>query len=79
MAMADPDPHDAPDAAAAKVGEEWRRLEEARVAEEIAEAREDAGTAAPRLPGWTWLALAAALAAGILAAAWVNGVFGGAR
>lgn len=55
------------------VEEEWRRLEEQRLAEERAEACEDAAEPArPPLPRWGWLAIAGALAAGLLVAALVN-------
>ncbi len=79
MPMADADPSDAAARAEdAKVREEWRRLERRRIDEEIAEAREDAGTAASphRRPGWfVWVAFVVALLAGIALTALVNGAF----
>lgn len=58
----------------AEVEAEWRRIERERLEEEIAEAREDAAEAAdePMRHRWPWLALAAALAAGVLAAVVIN-------
>lgn len=58
----------------AEVEEEWRRIERQRLDEEIAEAQEDAAEP-PRQTmrqQWPWLALAAALAAGMLVAVVVN-------
>lgn len=61
------------EAADPAVEAEWRRLEEQRLAEERAEACEDAAEPArPPLPRWGWLAIAGALAAGLLVAALVN-------
>lgn len=52
---------------------EWRRLEEERIAEERAEASEDAvEPPRPPVPRWEWLAMAGALAAGLLVAVLVN-------
>ncbi|MCE9629467.1 MAG: hypothetical protein K8S94_01935 [Planctomycetia bacterium] len=53
---------------------EWRKLEAERLAEEIEEARDDVAAAGreQRRPPWTWLAMVAALAAGVLAAAGLN-------
>ena len=52
---------------------EWRRLEEERIAEERAEASEDAvEPPRPPVPRWEWLAMAGALAAGLLVALVVN-------
>lgn len=52
---------------------EWRRLEEERIAEERAEACEDAvDPPQPPVPRWGWLAIAGALAAGLLVAVLVN-------
>jgi len=77
--MAESRPNDAPDRADdAKVREEWQRLERQRLDEEIAEAREDAGTVPPARggPRWfVWLAFAVALAAGIVATGVINGLF----
>ena len=55
---------------AAAVEAEWRRIERERLEEEIAEAREDAAEPAggPLRHRWPWLALAGALAAGLLVA-----------
>lgn len=77
--MADAEPRE-PAAAApdARVREEWRRLERKRIDEEIAEAREDVGSAGPsarRLHWLVWLAFAVALLAGIVVTALVNNVF----
>jgi len=77
--MADPQPNDAASGSEdAKVREEWRRLERKRLDEEIAEAREDVGSAKPshRRPRWlVWLAFAVALIAGIVVTAAINGAF----
>jgi hypothetical protein len=52
---------------------EWRRLEAERIAEERAEACEDAvEPPRPPLPRWGWLAIAGALAAGLVVAVLVN-------
>ena len=60
-------------AAGPAVEAEWRRLEEERIAEERAEAYEDAvEPPQPPVPRWGWLAIAGALAAGLLVAALVN-------
>lgn len=69
------EPNDAPDGAEdAKVREEWRRLEQQRLDDEIAEAREDAvNQGRYSRPGWlAWLAFAVALAAGIALTIAVN-------
>jgi hypothetical protein len=59
---------------AAAVEAEWRRIERERLEEEIAEAREDAVQPAgePLRQRWPWLALAGALAAGLLVAVVIN-------
>jgi hypothetical protein len=59
---------------AAAVEAEWRRIERERLEEEIAEAREDAMQPAgePLRQRWPWLALAGALAAGLLVAVVIN-------
>ena len=55
------------------VGVEWKRLESDRVAEEVAEAREDLGGTTPSPPsGWLWGGFAAALLAGVVFAVVVN-------
>ena len=51
---------------------EWRKIEAERIAEEQAEAREDLLDAEPARRRWPWLALAVALAAGLIAAALIN-------
>ena len=58
----------------AEVEAEWRKLERARIDEEIAEAREDAADlgAAPMRQRWPWLALAGSLAAGVIVAFLIN-------
>jgi hypothetical protein len=58
----------------ADVEEEWRKIERERLEEEIAEAREDAAAPVdePMRHRWPWLALAGALAAGVLAAFVIN-------
>lgn len=58
----------------AEVEGEWRRIERERLAEEIAEARDDAAEPVdePMRHRWPWLALAGALAAGVLAAVVIN-------
>lgn len=58
----------------AAVDVEWRRLEAERIAEERAEAREDVVEAEPPRRRWTWLAMAASLAAGVLVAVGLNGL-----
>jgi len=76
--MADAQPNAAPDPDDSKVREEWRRLERKRLDDEIAEAREDVGSAtpSPRRQRWlVWLAFAVALVAGIIATAAINGAF----
>ena len=77
--MADAQPNAAPpDPDDSKVREEWRRLERKRLDDEIAEAREDVGSATPnpQRPRWlVWLAFAVALVAGIIATAAINGAF----
>lgn len=57
-----------------EVEAEWRRIERERLEEEIAEAREDAAEPVdePMRHRWPWLALAGALAAGVLAAIVIN-------
>ena len=58
-----------------RIDAEWERIELERLADEIAEAREDAAmaetTAEPRRP-WPWMTMLAALAAGLLVASFVN-------
>lgn len=63
--------HDAGDA---EVEAEWRRIEEQRLAEERAEATEDAADPVPPVTRaqWPWLVLVAALAAGIAATVVIN-------
>lgn len=58
----------------AKVEEEWRRIERQRLEGEIAEAVDDAAkpAAEPMRQRWPWLALAGALAAGVLVAVAIN-------
>ena len=58
----------------AEVEEEWRRIERERLEEEIAEARADAAAPVdePLWHRWPWLALAGALAAGVLATLVIN-------
>jgi hypothetical protein len=58
----------------AEVEEEWRRIERERLEEEIAEARADAAAPVdePMRHRWPWLALAGALAAGVLATLVIN-------
>ena len=53
---------------------EWQRLEAARIAQEIEEARDDVTSAERQQhrPPWTWLAMLASLAAGVLVAAGLN-------
>jgi hypothetical protein len=73
--MADAEPNDAlARAEDAKVREEWRRLEQQRLDEEIAEAREDAAVreGRPRSRWLAWVAFAVALAAGIAVTIIVN-------
>jgi hypothetical protein len=55
------------------VEEEWRRIERERIAEEVEEAREDAIVEkTPSRRRWPWLAFAAALVAGMIAALVLN-------
>lgn len=63
--------HDSGDA---EVEAEWRRIEEQRLAEERAEATEDAAdpVPSPTRSQWPWIVLAAALAAGIAATMAIN-------
>lgn len=63
--------HDTGDA---EVEAEWRRIEEQRLAEERAEATEDAADPVPPATRaqWPWIVLAAALAAGIAATVVIN-------
>ena len=57
----------------AAVDQEWTRIESDRVAEEVAEAREDLGDPAPPHPSaWLWGGFAAALLAGVVFAVVVN-------
>ena len=58
----------------AEVEEEWRRIERQRLEGEIAEAEDDAAEppAEPMRQRWPWLALAGALAAGVLVAVVIN-------
>ena len=57
----------------AAVDQEWTRIESDRVAEEVAEAREDLGGPAPPHPSASlWGGFAAALLAGVVFAAVVN-------
>ncbi len=58
----------------AEVEAEWRRIEEQRLAEERAEATEDAADPVPppTKSRWPWLVLVAALAAGIAATIAIN-------
>jgi hypothetical protein len=57
----------------AAVDQEWTRIESDRVAEEVAEAREDLGDPAPAHPSARlWGGFAAALLAGVVFAAVVN-------
>lgn len=58
----------------ADVEAEWRRIERQRLEGEIAEAREDAAEPAvePMRQRWPWIALAGALAAGVLVAVVIN-------
>lgn len=53
---------------------EWRKIEAERIAEEIAEARDEVAPEQreQRRPRWTWLALLGSLAAGVLVAAGLN-------
>jgi hypothetical protein len=72
--MTTPPSPPAPDPDDAVVENEWRKIEDARIAGELAEAREEAEPTPPghhsgsRLPIWQVIALALALAAGIAAA-----------
>lgn len=79
MPMADPRPDDASALTEdAKVREEWRRLEQQRIDEEIAEAREDAAerAASRRWSRWlAWVVFAVALAAGIAVTVVINSLF----
>jgi hypothetical protein len=62
-----------PSADEAAVDQEWKRIESDRVAEEVAEAREDLGESAPSHPSaWLWGGFAAALLAGVVFALVVN-------
>lgn len=72
--MNDPAPRDSDRADEAVVDSEWRKIEAERIALEQEEAREDLLDAEPRRRRWPWLALAlaAALLAGLVAAAVVN-------
>jgi len=66
-------PAAAPNADASAVDVEWKRLESGRVAEEVAEAREDlVGTVPPPPSAWLWGGFAAALLAGVVFAVAVN-------
>jgi hypothetical protein len=58
----------------AAVEAEWRKIERQRLEEEIAEARDDAAEPVdePMRHRWPWLALAGALAAGVLVAVVIN-------
>lgn len=57
----------------AEVEAEWRRIEDQRIAEERAEATEDAAEPVPPPTSrWPWLILAAALAAGVLVTLAIN-------
>ena len=58
----------------AAVEAEWRKIERQRLEEEIAEARDDAAEPVdePMRHRWPWLALVAALAAGVLVAVVIN-------
>lgn len=58
----------------AEVEEEWRRIERQRLDGEIAEAEDDAAEPAPEpmRQRWPWLALAGALAAGVIVAVVIN-------
>lgn len=58
----------------AEVEEEWRRIERQRLEGEIAEAADDAAEPVPEpmRQRWPWLALAGALAAGVLVAVAIN-------
>lgn len=70
--MNDPASSDSERADEAVVDNEWRKIEAERIALEQQEAREDLLDAEPRRRRWPWLALAAALLAGLVAAAVVN-------
>lgn len=70
--MHDPAPSDPDRGDEAVVDREWRKIEAERIALEQEEAREDLLDAEPRRRRWPWLALAAALLAGLVAAAVVN-------
>lgn len=76
MTMADAEPAAGADGAEdAKVRAEWQRLERERLAEEIAEAREDVETADKNHGGThraVWLAFAVALVAGIVVTALIE-------
>lgn len=69
-----------PSADEAAVDQEWKRIESDRVAEEVAEAREDLGESAPSHPSaWLWGGFAAALLAGVVFAVVVNVVLAARR
>lgn len=70
--MNDPASSDPDRADEAAVDSEWRKIEAERIATEQLEAREDLLDAEPRRRRWPWLALAAALGAGLVAAAVIN-------
>lgn len=74
--MADADPNAAEHADDSKIRAEWRRVEQERIAEEVAEAREDVAAtdqphAGPRR--FIWIAFAIALVAGIVVTALIEG------
>ncbi len=70
--MNDPASSDSERADEAVVDSEWRKIEAERIALEQEEAREDLRDAEPRRRRWPWLALAAALVAGLVATALIN-------
>jgi hypothetical protein len=75
--MTTPPSPPAPDPDDAVVENEWRRIEDARIAEELAEAREEVESpphprAGSWLPAWQIIAFALALAAGIAAAVLID-------
>lgn len=51
---------------------EWQRIEEARIAEDRDEARDDAESAPHPLRTWAWVVLGLALLAGIVATVLLN-------